>query len=303
MRIASHSVMKNLSAFTLLFLVLVTSNACKKDSHPSSPATGSLQDADGSCDHYLTHGAWYNGIPAGSDTSYIEINVNVKSPGSYRITSDKQNGVTFSASGNFTDTGLNKVRLRATGTFINYGTTNYNISFDSSFCGFQANVRDSVGLSIPDNTWRFTGGGQVYTGSCSATIYYLKQTAGGFMQLYGSMAGFTDTSLAIHTAWGADQYFSSQPYPTSIYPNEFTFTTSPAYAGAKASFAANTGTVPAVIDIVVKSLTTDYDGLGNRTEIAICTFNGTARDPANNSVPITNAVLKLVNPTVVASYP
>jgi len=90
-----------LSAFTLLFLILVTSNACKKDNHPSSPATGSLQDADGSCDHHLTHRAWYNGVSAGSDTSYVEINVNVKSPGSYRIISDKQNWCYFLCFGRF----------------------------------------------------------------------------------------------------------------------------------------------------------------------------------------------------------
>ncbi|HEY8970156.1 MAG TPA: hypothetical protein VIM64_13720, partial [Puia sp.] len=168
-----------LSAFVLLFFV-IASDSCKKDNHPSAPATGSLQDRDGLCNSYLTHGAWYNGTSAGSDTSYVEINVNVKSPGSYRITSDKHNGVTFSASGNFTDTGLNKVRLKATGTFINVDFADYNITFDSSLCSFRVYVRDSAGLSIPDNTWRFTAGGQAYTGSCSGTIYYAKADGGGF---------------------------------------------------------------------------------------------------------------------------
>jgi hypothetical protein len=272
-------------ASLLIFSFLIGFVGCKKQEH-LPPAQGSLQDWHGTglCNYYEQHGVWYNGIPAATtDTNYMEIKVNVTSPGTYRITSDQQNGVTFSASGVFTDTGLVKVHLKPAGTFINYGLFDYKISFDSSFCSFQIEVRDSAGLSIADDTWQFTAGGHVYRGSCSGVVYYFKADGGGFFDFTGYMDGYPDTALTMHTAWFEFETFTTKSYPTSASYNKFSFKTPANYTGAKATFTANNLTVPAVIDIHPQSM----------TGAVLVTFNGTARDSANNIVPITNAVFKL----------
>jgi hypothetical protein len=142
-----------LSAFSFIFSVFI---GCKKEPPHSNPAKGSLQNQYGECLPGNLHGIWYNGLPANTDTNFVDINVNVTSPGSYNITTDKQNGVTFAASGIFADTGLKVVRLKATGTFISPGTFTFHDTFDSSTCQFAVDVQDSAGLSLADNTFQFT---------------------------------------------------------------------------------------------------------------------------------------------------
>jgi len=104
-----------IAAAVLTFSILAASIGCKKVQH-ENPASGSLYSADGNCFVDAPSGTYFTGIA--SDSNYVLASVHVSSPGSYNITTDKQNGVIFSASGTFTDTGKTSVKLRATGTFI-----------------------------------------------------------------------------------------------------------------------------------------------------------------------------------------
>jgi len=81
-------------------------------------------------------------------------------------------------------------------------------------------------------------------------------------------------------------YFNTGTHPTSAIGNYFYFatTTVPKYR-----YTANNGTAPAVIDVYVTSITTTSD----LHALVIGTFNGTALDTAQNSVPITNARFKV----------
>lgn len=143
-------------------------------------ATGSLWDTSGNCLPDSVHGTFYNGITAGSDTAYVDVQVNVTATGSYKIESSLQDGFLFSDSGFFTNTGLNTVRLKPLGTPIITGDFDFNISFDSSFCTFSVTVNDSTGTGlggvkdttgtggdttqIQTGTWKYSANGATYSG-------------------------------------------------------------------------------------------------------------------------------------------
>src|ERR1700750_1002922 len=102
-------------------------------------ASGSLWDSSGVCLPDSVHGTFYGGVTPGSDTAYVEIQVNVTQAGSYNITSDQQDGFIFADSGFFSNTGINIIHLKPVGTPIIPTTATFNINFDSSFCSFNVN--------------------------------------------------------------------------------------------------------------------------------------------------------------------
>jgi hypothetical protein len=271
----------------LIFSILIAFTTCKKQPPPPPPAKGSLVGEYGGCYPYTVHGTYYNGIPA-PDSNYVEINVDVTSPGSYRITTQQENGVSFSASGIFNDTGLNVVHLKSTGTFLADTIIDFHTSFDSTSCVFRVSIEDSAELSIADNTWEFTAGGHRYqgTGHAVGTNYH-----GGtyYFAFYGSMPGYSDTSLTIkYRTFATDPVSCSNP--TTGDANYVRFTTSRFSPGPMVLFNASPSTLPAVIDITHCSSHLYY-------------FNGTARDSAGNIVPITNARLRADNPEQGSTIP
>lgn len=163
----NNSVLRCLASiftFTILF------TACSKDysveTGVSLAATGSLQDANGNCMHDTTIGTFYNGvIPNGNltgdnDTAYVLVKVNVTTVGSYNITSTTENGLYFSDSGYFTNTGLETIKLKPVGTAILPISSTYSISFDTTTCYFTVIAKDSTGTGRGGNT----GGGGGGTG-------------------------------------------------------------------------------------------------------------------------------------------
>lgn len=146
-------------------------------------AAGSLKDSTGNCLPDSVIGTYYDGITPGSDTAYVEVQVNVTKTGSYSIATDLQNGFLFSDSGYFTSTGINVIRLKPIGTPTFPKASVFTVSFDSSFCSFTVNVQDSTGTGIhsggdtvgsgdPDagaGDWMFTSNGNTYKGSGLST--------------------------------------------------------------------------------------------------------------------------------------
>jgi len=119
-----------------LFLFLLAICSCKKEYSyelNSNPATGTLQtDSDGTCMAKTVNGLFV-AKKALNSSNYIEVTVNVTSPGSYFISTDTLNGFYFRGTGNFTS-GNNTIKLTASGTPVIAGTSNFLISFDSSSC-------------------------------------------------------------------------------------------------------------------------------------------------------------------------
>lgn len=104
-----------------------------------SPAKGSLQSSAGDCLPKSVGGS-YIANKAINDSNYIEVTVNVTSPGPYTIFTDSINGYSFKATGTFANTGSNTVRLKGSGKPVIAGVDNFTVSFDTSFCDIAVTV-------------------------------------------------------------------------------------------------------------------------------------------------------------------
>ncbi len=148
-------------------------------------ARGSLKDSvTGNCLPSVVNGTFYNGVATSADTNYLQLTVNVTALGAYQISTDFQNGFSFSDSGSFTKLGYDTIRLKASGTPALHVVTDFTISFDSSICSFSVNVKDSTGTGLGGNTggsdsvnksdsaWQFSNGTQIFHGSVDSTIIF-----------------------------------------------------------------------------------------------------------------------------------
>ena len=126
------------------------------------PAKGSLQSSAGDCLPKLVAGS-YIANKALNDSNFLEVTVNVTTPGPYTIYTDTANGYSFRASGTFANTGTNTVRLKGSGMPAAAGIDDFMVVFDSSICFVDVTV-------LPSGS---TGGPAVFTllgapGGCAA---------------------------------------------------------------------------------------------------------------------------------------
>lgn len=145
--------------FAAIITAVCMMYSCQKELDEGGLARGSLKDASGICYEQIVHGTFYNGITAGPDTAFVEVKVNVTNAGHYTIFTSIENGLSFSASGNFVNTGIQSVRLAPSGIPLNNEFSNFSIHFDTSECTFGINVHDSAQLHPKDtsnNNWKFT---------------------------------------------------------------------------------------------------------------------------------------------------
>jgi len=192
---------KNLRPLRSVIVALIFTpllfTACRKD-HPGDTdrvAKGSLLDVEGNCLPGTAHGAWLAGLTPNADSSYVDVTVQVTSPGSYHIVSDSNNGVQFSDSGVFTATGSQTVRLKPKGVFITPRQTTFNISFDNSRCGFFVLV-DSL-PPLASNRWRFTANGTLYEGNAESHMWYLPNQYGVILEFNEEVFNSPDTLLVL----------------------------------------------------------------------------------------------------------
>ncbi len=104
---------------------------------PAPPATYTFNGAPGSCTTPAINGTYAAGT-ALNGTNTIVLGVNVTVIGSYNVTTNGQNAVVFSGSGNFTMLGLNSITLTSTSTPagagpFTYTPTNNGCSFDITY--------------------------------------------------------------------------------------------------------------------------------------------------------------------------
>ena len=136
--------MKNLVTFLfssvliLLFTLFIVT--CRKEySYEGSPeATFSLVGTPNECINFEVSGAYSAGIPADSNNR-VTVTAQVITAGSYAIITNTVNGISFSASGVFADTGYQTVVLQGNGTPAITGIYNFAIIGDSG-CTFLVEV-------------------------------------------------------------------------------------------------------------------------------------------------------------------
>ncbi|MEO6491051.1 MAG: hypothetical protein ABIO04_14000 [Ferruginibacter sp.] len=94
-----------------------------------------LDATAGNCSGATYAGTYSAGTPLTAANTVV-INVTVVSSGTYFISSNTVNGVTFSATGTFTTTGPQPVTLTGSGTPVNGGIFNYDPASGASTCSF-----------------------------------------------------------------------------------------------------------------------------------------------------------------------
>lgn len=131
--------MKRLPLFLFLLLGLcVGMISCQKElSYEVSkiPSQGTLQkDGSGDCLPKTVVGTYEEGVGLSGAANYLEVEVNVLTAGTYVIASDTVNGIFFRATGIFTTTGLQTIKLPGSGTPFAAGIHNFVVSYGTSQC-------------------------------------------------------------------------------------------------------------------------------------------------------------------------
>jgi hypothetical protein len=250
-------------------------------------AQGSLWDSTGACLIDTVFGTFYNGITPGSDTAYVEVQVNVTQTGSYSIISDQQNGFEFSDSGTFATTGLNTIRLKPIGVPILPIATTFSINFGSSMCAFTVNVKDSTGSGVVGTTagtWQFAQGTSTYSGIITDATKDNSTGVVTFINLSGN--GSTgDTSMTLNFSILASDI---QPGTYTMIPNTIQFSSGDFLNDF--SYSANAFVTGSDMTIVVTSYNT-------ATKEMKGTFSGSAQSGFSGPiVPITNGSFDVIFP-------
>ena len=102
-----------------------------------------VKDANNDCSLITVSGTYVLGHLL-SDSNYLQVQVHVGKTGRYTITSPDINGYSFSARGQFADTGIVQVTLAGSGKPITPGTDIFTIQYDSSFCQAAITVQDTL---------------------------------------------------------------------------------------------------------------------------------------------------------------
>ncbi len=272
----------------LLFLVLPACNkevSLEKGNDSLLIAVGSLKDTLGNCLPDSVVGTFYNGITPGSDTAYVQVQVNVTTAGTYTISTDQQNGFMFADSGFFVSTGLTTVNLKPIGTPILPIPTTFSVVFDTSICTFTVDVQDSTGTGLGEdttlnnsidtanlgiNTWRFTGDSKFYKGFVTSSVFDTSVLPR--LSIDGPVVSGADSTLLIFVVFPTNEIIPGT-YPTNT-DNNFLF-----YTNGDVIYNADSTTVPDITNITIHS----YDPI---TKQLTGTFNGTAKNASGISVPI-----------------
>ena len=147
----------------LMILSSVIFMACQKEvsfeKGSSTASVGSLSvDATGNCLGAVVSGTYYKDT-AIKASNYVDISVQVDTVGTYTITTDTVNGYYFKASGTFTATGTQVIRLIGGGKPLAVGTNIFTVSYDGTFCEFSVTVTAAPGGG--------GGGAAVFTVACT----------------------------------------------------------------------------------------------------------------------------------------
>lgn len=141
--------------------VPVTSNTCNftvSFLNGAPAAVFTYAGGTGNCTAPVINGVYATGVAMGSG-NYVDLAVNVTTPGAYTVSTNGANGISFSGSGAFTATGNQVIRLIGNGTPAAPVTSSYTPSGGCSF---------SVTAAPPPPPASFTYDGA--PGSCSSPV-------------------------------------------------------------------------------------------------------------------------------------
>lgn len=155
--------MKLNNLITGFFAVIFLLTACQKNNDPGGESTGNLLSAiTGDCTPVTVNGI-FKVDSVLTDDNYVDVQVNVTFGGSFNIKTDTINGYSFKKTGTL-GTGLNTIRLYASGKPVATGTNTFTIIYGATVCNFSITV---FGAGGGFGTALYTLGGS--PGNCSVS--------------------------------------------------------------------------------------------------------------------------------------
>ena len=208
----------------LLTLGIVYS--CQKETsiEYGTAAKGSLQSSAGDCLPKTLAGTYAASKPL-NDSNYIEVTVNVTTAGPYTIFTDTVNGYAFKATGTFSNTGSNTVRLKGGGTPAIAGTDDFTVFFDSSFCDISVPVGGSgsggTGCGTAVVQGAYTAGTAV-AGTNTVTLTHTYATAGNYAVSTNTVNGYSFGPTSYTATAGSNTVtLTATGKPTAAGTNSF----------------------------------------------------------------------------------
>jgi hypothetical protein len=213
------------------FLVLV-------EQAPVAIAAFSFSGAPGACSNAKLHGDYFIGTSL-TNANTVDITVDVTAVGAYTIKTDTINGISFSASGSFTNMGIQTVTLVGKGTpdlarnltFVPRSTAvigcNFYVTVLPISSGPMATyvLESSFGSPSPciyTVSGNYSAGTQL-TAANSITIKVFVTVAGNFAVSSNETNGMLFTYTGIFTATGS-QFLTLQAIGKPITQGQYTFT-------------------------------------------------------------------------------
>jgi len=134
--------MKMMKNLLVVFVGILLVVACQKEYSvdsgiaTGSSAAGTLKDTLGNCKPITINGN-YVADSILKDSNYVLLQVNITSPGNYKINTDIQNGYSFRDSGYISTTGLQTVKLKGIGTPTLPIASDFTVFFNNTNCFFR----------------------------------------------------------------------------------------------------------------------------------------------------------------------
>ncbi len=163
--------MKIFKSVILVAVIILAFLSCQKEINFDNGglSAGTLKkDAAGDCLPVTVNGIFKKDSDL-TNNNYVDVQINVSTPGTFDIKSDTVNGFSFSKTGNVVF-GINTIRLYATGKPITAGTTTFTIKYGTSTCTFAITVVGTIVQAA------FTLGGS--PGGCTGATFVGTYTVG-----------------------------------------------------------------------------------------------------------------------------
>ncbi len=260
------------------------------------PAGGTIQkDSQNNCTAPVIQGTYYSSRALG-DTNYVQIQVNITKVGSYKISTDNQNGFSFADSGYFGATGAQTVKLKGKGTPILPNLTDFTVTFDSSSCHFTIQVQDggTIDPNKSDTAWQFSDPQGNYHGHIDSAFIMPITNAGitfYALILSGSTAG-KDSAIQISVSLPNQSQTIQPGIPYSLKDGTAAFVFYKTPQAQPPTFI-YTDTLLANNQPQPKAdLTVQISSFDNTSRIVTGTFSGTGVTPTQTTVQFTNGRFK-----------
>lgn len=265
---------KPLATGTNIFTVKYDSTDCEFSITVVGGTSGSgssvftLGGAPGNCTGATLNGT-YEGGTATTSANTVDIQVNVNTIGTWSISTNPVNGVTFSGSGTFSSVGAQSITLNAGGTPAAAGDFDITVTVGSSSCSFILTI--APGITVD---WKFTEGTSTYQGSFDDAQL---SVAGGFT-IFAYSGSSPDDGIV----------FGITDFAGGIQNNETYSSSSTTGNSAGFVFSGPTGMYTADNTTSGVNLIFKITSHNTTTKTIVGTFSGTVLNAANAVKTITN---------------